>query len=117
MSDVQNDDHGDAGGHDEHHDDVSMYTIAGFMLVLTAATFLTLYMPKGIWSPMTNTLFVLAIAFCKATLVVAFFMHYKYEKSWKYVVSIPACIVGIATIFALMPDIAIGTWPKGTWHP
>ncbi len=72
---------------------------------------------KHVWGPMTNMLFVFAVAMCKATLVVAFFMHYKYEKNWKYIVTLPALIVGIAAVFAFLPDIAIGTWPKMTWHP
>jgi caa(3)-type oxidase subunit IV len=101
----------------DHHDGPDLWTIAGYMLMLTLASFLTLQMPVTIWKPMTNILFVLTISTCKATLVVAFFMHYKYEKAWKYVVSIPACVVAIVAVCAMLPDVAIGVWDKAPWHP
>ena len=102
--------------HDSHddHGEAILWTIAGYMMVLTFATFVTLFLGLG---TMTNILFVLAIAFCKATLVVGYFMHYKYEKSWKYVLTLPACILAIITVCALMPDVGIGTWPQKGWHP
>jgi cytochrome c oxidase subunit 4 len=34
-----------------------------------------------------------------------FFMHLKYEASWKYVLTIPASVMAIFLMFALVPDV------------
>jgi cytochrome c oxidase subunit IV len=60
-------------------------------------------------------LIVLMIGVCKAALVVGFFMHFRYEKAWKYFLTVPPCILGVVAIFALLPDIAFGTYPAVTW--
>jgi caa(3)-type oxidase subunit IV len=100
-------------GH-EHADDMNLWEIGGYLLVLTLATFLTLYLPAGVWGRMSNMFFVLLIAVCKATLVVRFFMHFKYERVWKYFLTIPPCVLGVVAVFALLPDIAFHTWPAAT---
>lgn len=105
-----------AGGEHEHgQHEMNLWVIVGYLLVLTLATFLTLYLPKAAWGPMTNTLFVLMIAVCKATLVVGFFMHFRYEQAWKYFLTIPPCILAVVAVFALLPDVAIGTYPRVPW--
>ena len=48
---------------------------------------------------------MIAISTCKALLVIAFFMHLKWEKAWKWVLTIPALLMGITLTVALIPDI------------
>ena len=48
---------------------------------------------------------VLAIAVAKATCVMLFFMHLKWERGWKYVLLAPTTILAIGFPIALMPDI------------
>lgn len=99
-------------GHDEH-EPMNLPVLVGYLLVLTAATFMTLYI--SFWGPITNSLIVLAIGFCKATVVVGFFMHFRYEKSWKYFLTLPTCVLAVVAVTALVPDVAIGAYPKVSW--
>ncbi|MFO0948749.1 MAG: cytochrome C oxidase subunit IV family protein [Planctomycetota bacterium] len=102
--------------HDDSHE-MSLLTIGGYLLALTIATSATLLVQgTGFWTVMTNILFVLMISTAKAALVVGFFMHLKFEKGWKYVVCVPPCILGVALIFALLPDVAFKCWPV-TFQP
>ena len=48
---------------------------------------------------------VLAIAVAKATCVMLYFMHLKWERGWKYVLLAPTTILAIGFPIALMPDI------------
>ena len=43
----------------------------------------------------------------KAMLVILFFMHLKYEADWKYVLTIPASIMSLLLIMALVPDVGL----------
>lgn len=110
---VPADGHGAHG--DDDHGDMNLWVIGGYLLVLTGATFLTLFLPRSVWGPMTNTLFVLMIAACKASLVVGFFMHFRYEKAWKFFLTIPPLILAVMGVCALLPDVAIGTYPLSHW--
>jgi cytochrome c oxidase subunit IV len=48
---------------------------------------------------------MLIVSILKAFLVVTFFMHLWWEAKWKYVVTIPAMLVSILLVLALVPDI------------
>ena len=112
------DEHADAAVHAEHddsHADYNVWQVVGYLLALTFATFLTLYLPRNVWPPLVNMLFVLAIATAKATLVVGFFMHYRFEKSWKYFLTLPTCVLAVVAVLALLPDVGVGTYPKAPW--
>ena len=50
---------------------------------------------------------VMAISTLKATCVLMFFMHLKFEGKWKYVLLAPTTILAIGLPLALMPDISI----------
>ncbi len=50
---------------------------------------------------------LLALAFIKAALVGAYFMHVKFEGKWVYLMIIPATIMAAFLILALVPDIAM----------
>ena len=52
---------------------------------------------------------MIAVSVAKATLVVLFFMHLWWERAWKYVLTIPALIMGILLVILLVPDIALRT--------
>ncbi len=52
---------------------------------------------------------MLAVSVCKASLVVMFFMHLWWERAWKYVLTIPALIMGGLLVLLLVPDIALRT--------
>ena len=47
----------------------------------------------------------LGVAFLKAALVVFFFMHLKWEKVWKYYLTMPALVLGLVLAVSLIPDI------------
>jgi cytochrome c oxidase subunit 4 len=55
------------------------------------------------WSAM------IAVSVAKATLVVMFFMHLWWERAWKYVLTIPALIMGCLLVLLLVPDVALRT--------
>ena len=57
------------------------------------------------WSTPVIAVIVLAIAVAKATCVMLYFMHLKWERGWKYVLLAPTTILAIGFPIALMPDI------------
>ena len=52
---------------------------------------------------------MLAVSITKAALVGGFFMHLWWERAWKYVLTIPAMIMGCLLVILLIPDIAFRT--------
>ena len=52
---------------------------------------------------------MIAVSVAKATLVLFFFMHLWWERAWKYVLTIPAMIMGCLLVILLVPDIAMRT--------
>ena len=52
---------------------------------------------------------MLAVSIAKASLVGGFFMHLWWERAWKYVLTIPALIMGCLLVILLIPDIAFRT--------
>ena len=57
--------------------------------------------------PKVGWAFMMAVSCTKAMLVILFFMHVKYEANWKYVLTIPASIMSIFLILALVPDVGL----------
>lgn len=89
------------------------------LVLLTLATFASLFIRdrfSAVWSPTTNTLFILLVATAKASLVILFFMHWKYEGAWKYVLCVPTVLLAVIAVLALMPDVALDTYQKASWH-
>ncbi len=73
---------------------------------LTAISVAIAYIP--IFPNQTATwLAFLAVAVAKASLVICYFMHLRWEKVWKYFMTIPATILGLALLASLMPDIGM----------
>jgi len=60
---------------------------------------------KTAFSTPVIAVIVLAIAVAKASCVMLFFMHLKWERGWKYVLLAPTTILAIGLPIALMPDI------------
>lgn len=48
---------------------------------------------------------MMAISTAKALLVILFFMHLWWEKSWKYVLTVPVTIIGVVLVLLLIPDV------------
>lgn len=108
--------HDDHGGHDQHGHDHGSHDhggLAKYIYVFVALCFLTTlsfltyseYWPKSLGSHEVKRLFMMAVSCTKAMLVILFFMHVKYEANWKYVLTIPASMMSIFLMLALVPDV------------
>ncbi len=95
--------------HEVHEHIVPLGTyIAVFvaLLILTALTTGMAWVDMGRW----NLVVALAIAVCKATLVVLFFMHAKYNKGLSRIALIGAIFwLGIMIVFTLSDELT-RTW-------
>jgi caa(3)-type oxidase subunit IV len=106
----------------ELHDHAAPFRVGRIfilLLVLTLATFASLYVRSqfaSVWSTQTNTIFILLVAAAKAMLVILFFMHWKYERAWKYLLCVPTILLAIVAVLALLPDVAFETYQKTSWH-
>lgn len=93
-------------GHQEHSVTRAMIAVFAALCVLTCASLLTY---TDFWQqrvPMeVGRGVMLAVSVCKAFLVATFFMHLWWEKSWKWIVTIPALCVSTLLCVALVPDI------------
>ncbi len=100
--------HGDAGTHDAHEGIAKYIYVFIALCFLTAASFFTY---SSAWpfhdQPKIGWAFMMAVSCTKAMLVVLFFMHMKYEASWKYVLTIPAAFMSAFLILVLVPDIGM----------
>lgn len=48
---------------------------------------------------------MMGISAAKASLVVLFFMHFWWERSWKYLLTLPTILMAVILVLALVPDI------------
>ena len=110
-SNIAEDPHGAVHGHPQgaHHppSGVGIYVMVALALVfLTACSYWT-YTP--FWPFGDNVaikrLWMMAVSCTKAMLVILFFMHLKWEANWKWVMTVPASMMSMLLIFALVPDI------------
>lgn len=53
----------------------------------------------------TKWLVMIGISAAKASLVILFFMHFWWERSWKYLLTIPTSIMAVILVVALIPDV------------
>lgn len=112
MSDSTN--HGAAQGEfgpdetlaDIAHDHHPNYT--AIFVLLCVCTGLSWFFDemKNSFSYTTLIVLVLGVALCKATFVLLYFMHIKFERAWKYVLLAPTGVLAIALPFALAPDMS-----------
>ncbi len=90
--------------HDESHPHVNYFFI---FLLLCGCTALSVIFDVVKITPALVVFAVLAVAVAKASLVMTFFMHLKYEGRWKYVILLPTAILGVGLMVALSPDMAM----------
>jgi len=99
---------GEANLHNPHHENNTplFLKVFGALCVLTAISFAIANSPlmksQGLaWAVM------MVVSCAKAFLVISFFMHLKWERTWKYVLTIPASIMSLFLVIALVPDIGL----------
>lgn len=91
----------------EDHGGVGIYIAVALALVfLTACSYWT-YTP--FWPFGENVaikrIWMMAVSCTKALLVILFFMHLKWEANWKWVLTVPASLMSVFLVLALVPDI------------
>lgn len=87
---------------DSHH--VNYGAIFGLLCICTALSWIFDVWQHSMSRGVLVTL-VLAVAFCKATFVLLYFMHIKFEAGWKYVLLAPTMVLAVCLPFALAPDM------------
>jgi cytochrome c oxidase subunit IV len=106
--------HNPGGAQDEvlHHPDHFWLYMRVFaaLIVLTGCSFFAF---SPLWpfhdTPWIGKAFMFTVSCCKAFLVIAFFMHMRWEANWKYVLTIPTSIMAIFLMIMLTPDILFRT--------
>lgn len=89
--------------HDEHtHEHPKYAVIFGVLCGFTMLSILAdvVHLSQGV-----KIVAVLSVATCKALCVMAWFMHLKFERGWKYVLLAPTTILALGLPLALLPDI------------
>lgn len=97
------DEHNHDDGH-EHHA-VNYTAIFGLLCVCTVLS-IGFDLAKESLSKPVLIFLILGVAVCKASFVLLYFMHIKFERAWKYVLLAPTAVLACALPFALAPDIA-----------
>ncbi len=91
--------------HSEHsHPHVNYFSIFIILCVCTAISvvFDLVHLPKSFL-----VFAVLAVAVAKASFVMTYFMHLKFEGNWKFIILMPTAILAIGLMIALAPDMAM----------
>ena len=102
AADMHNHSAGDHGGHDLK----GYLVVFAALCVLTLCSFATYFEFWRDHVPLEAGWFLMmAVSVTKALLVMLFFMHLKYEASWKYVLTIPASVMSLFLIIMLVPDV------------
>ena len=90
---------------DSHNSHKVNYTAIFVALCLCTLASVAADFGKGSfgWSVMVGL--VMGIACIKATFVLLYFMHIKFESAWKYILLAPTVVLAAALPLALSPDI------------
>lgn len=96
--------HGGAHAHAEHPP-VPYFAIAAVLFVMTVITIAVSFVNLG---KAGNVILALAVASFKASLVMLFFMHLKYEKKILVLIALTPFVLAAILAFALFPDIVFG---------
>ncbi len=98
--------------HDSHH--VNYLAILIALCVLTAlsvafdlADIRDTATSMGLNGTIVLAFCVLAVSVAKASCVMLFFMHLKFERNWKYVLLAPTTILALGLPLALLPDVGV----------
>ncbi|MFO0906605.1 MAG: cytochrome C oxidase subunit IV family protein [Pirellulales bacterium] len=93
-------------GHDSHGGTGKYWKVFVALCVLTTLSFFTY---SRFWpfhdTPAVGWVFMMAVSCTKAMLVISFFMHLIWEANWKYVLTIPASLMSVFLVVALVPDV------------
>ena len=95
--------------HQEHHEHppVPYLAIAATLFVMTGLTIAASYAELG---ERWNIVLAMAIAAFKASLVMLFFMHLKFEKKTMVVIAMIPYVLAAILLFALFPDVVFGQY-------
>ena len=90
---------------DSHNSHKVNYTAIFVALCLCTLASVAADVGKGSlgWSVMVGL--VMGIACIKATFVLLYFMHIKFESAWKYILLTPTVVLAAALPLALSPDV------------
>jgi cytochrome c oxidase subunit 4 len=92
-----------------HHGGVGVYVMVAVALVILTSFSYATNLP--LWSAIVGDnihvkrIWMMGVSCTKAMLVILFFMHLKWEANWKWVLTVPASMMSMLLIFALVPDI------------
>ena len=101
------DPHDPQGAEHGHGGTIRTYVMVALALVvLTACSYWTYtpFWPFG-ESVAIKRIWMMAVSCTKAMLVILFFMHLKWEANWKWVLTIPASMMSLLLVLALVPDV------------
>ncbi len=108
--------------HDDHHDDhgishvASVKTLIGTGTTLLFLTIITVLATKVDFGANINLAIAMVIAVTKATLVILFFMHLRYDKLFHTVIFVSAiCAASLFVGFTLMDSSQYQY--TNIWHP
>ena len=90
-----------------HGGSIRTYVMVALALVfLTACSYWTYtpFWPFGDNLAIKRT-WMMAVSCTKAMLVILFFMHLKWEANWKWVLTVPASLMSLLLVLALVPDV------------
>lgn len=89
----------------EHGHDVNYLGVFIALCVFTALS--VLFDVFEYSNPAVLIVLVLGVASAKATCVMLFFMHLKFEGNWKFIILAPTTILAIGLPLALLPDVGV----------
>lgn len=100
--------------HPEHKSHRTVFIIVFVMLCALTAMSFWIANSHLMDNPLTGWIAMMGVSVAKAFLVVTFFMHLWWEKRWKYVLTIPALLMGALLVILLIPDVAdrVSTYTK-----
>lgn len=93
----------DHAAQDTHH--VNYLMVFGALCIFTAMSVLADLL--HIDNKLLLIVIVISIAMAKALSVMAYFMHLKFERNWKYVLLAPTICLACGIPLALLPDVGV----------
>jgi caa(3)-type oxidase subunit IV len=117
MNETHGSESSPAAGHDahDHHDGPSMQSyvvVFGALLAFTVVSFIANYLANHeVVSHFTSFTIILAVAFCKATLVAMYFMHLIVDWKKVFIMIVPALVLGPMLMIVLLPDMVLA-WKR-----
>ena len=101
--------HGHPEGAEHGPKGVGVYVMVAIgLVILTACSYWTYtpFWPFGENLAIKRT-WMMAVSCTMAMLVIMFFMHLKWEANWKWVVTVPASLMSLLLVLALVPDVGM----------